>query len=108
MGGTINKTIILYLYLHQGVQPLIRHGEAVTPSPEGEGFKKAPHSSRGLSKATANSITAPLRCPKSAGTAFAVAGFDRGGIKSSLYRPQDALGFYTPRGTALAGASAGG
>ena len=45
-------------------------------------------------------MATPLRCPKSTGAAFAAVDFDRGGIKSSLYRPQDALGFYTPRGKA--------
>ena len=90
-GGTIIK-IILYFYRNQTY--------------------KAPHPSRrsrdtfpqgGRLKATATFITAPLRCPKSAGTAFAVADFDLGGIKSSLHRPQDALGFYTPKGEGLRG-----
>ena len=46
-------------------------------------------------------MATPLRCPKSTGAAFAAVDFDRGGIKSSLHRPQDALGFYTPRGKAI-------
>ena len=31
-------------------------------------------------------------------SALFLAFFDRGAIKSSLYRPQDALGFYAPKG----------
>ena len=55
--------------------------------------RTAPHPS-----ANADTVTLAVPEKRIGCSALFLAFFDRGAIKSSLYRPQDALGFYAPKG----------
>ena len=80
-------------------RPTFRSSE---PAPFNKGAEIAqnlPKSSRTAPHPSANADTVTLAVPEKIFRLTLILDFfDRGAIKSSLYRPQDALGFYAPKG----------